>query len=105
MGVKSFVEDLRYAFRLLYRNRGFTAVAVLTLALAIGATSTIFSAVSAVLLRDLPYPDPARLAVLWGEDRARDLHRGQICYPDLQDWRAQSSAIVQAERLDFNWLC
>ncbi|HEY1496956.1 MAG TPA: ABC transporter permease [Candidatus Solibacter sp.] len=101
--MKSFLEDLRYALRLLYRNRGFTIVAVLTLALAIGATSTIFSAVSAVLLRDLPYPDPGRLTVLWGEDRARDHHRGQICYPDLQDWRAQSSAIESAAAFSGYW--
>src|SRR4029077_19283993 len=89
--MKSLAEDLRYAFRVLYRNRGFTFVAVLTLALAIGATSTIFSAVSAVLLRDLPYRDPSRLVLLWGEDRARDLHRAQVCYPDVQDWRTQSA--------------
>ncbi|HXB74404.1 MAG TPA: ABC transporter permease [Candidatus Acidoferrales bacterium] len=83
-------EDLRYAFRVLLKAPGFTAVAVLTLALAIGATSTIFSAVNAVLIRQLPYPDPGRLAMVWGDDRARGEHRSQICYPDVEDWRAQN---------------
>jgi putative ABC transport system permease protein len=88
--MKSVAEDLRYAFRVLLKAPGFTAVAVLTLALAIGATSTIFSAVNAVLIRQLPYPEPGRLAMVWGDDRARGEHRGQVCYPDVQDWRAQN---------------
>src|SRR5450432_560704 len=86
--MKSVAEDLRYAFRVLLKAPGFTAVAVLTLALAIGATSTIFSAVNAVLIRPLPYPDAGRLAMVWGDDRARGEHRSQICYPDVEDWRA-----------------
>ena len=88
--MKSVAEDLRYAFRVLLKAPGFTAVAVLTLALAIGATSTIFSAVNAVLIRQLPYPDPGRLAMVWGDDRARGEHRSQVCYPDVADWRAQN---------------
>src|SRR5271169_5832053 len=88
--MKSVAEDLRYAFRVLLKAPGFTAVAVLTLALAIGATSTIFSAVNAVLIRQLPYPDPGRLVMVWGEHAAQGEHRSQVCYPDVQDWRAQN---------------
>jgi putative ABC transport system permease protein len=101
--MKSLTEDLRYARRVLYRSRGFTLVAVLTLALAIGATSSIFSAVNAELLRALPYPDPSLLVVLWGKDRSRDLHRSQVCYPDVQEWQAQSTAIEDAAAFSGYW--
>src|SRR5262249_8605763 len=101
--MNDLTDDLRYAFRVLLRSRGFTLVAVLTLGLAIGVASTIFSAVNAVLLRDLPYPDPGRLAVLWGEDVARDSHRGQICYPDLKDWRSGSATHQDAAAHSGYW--
>jgi putative ABC transport system permease protein len=84
--VKPLAEDLKYAFRILRKSPGFTVVAILTLALAIGATSTIFSAVNAVLLRGLPYPDANRLVLLWGEERQRGIERGQVSYPDVEEW-------------------
>lgn len=59
------LQDLRYGIRGLLKNRGFVAVVVLSLALGIGATSTIFSVLNTLLYRPLPYEDPSRLVVIW----------------------------------------
>ena len=99
----SVADDLRYAFRVFLKAPGFTAVAVLTLALATGATSTIFSAVNAVLIRQLPYPDPGRLVMVWGADRAHGEHRSQVCYPEVEDWRAQNHAFEDIAAFTGYW--
>src|SRR5262245_48004995 len=87
-------QDLRFGARMLAKNPGFTFIAVFTLALAIGATSSIFSVVNAVLLKGLPYKDPERLVLLWGTDRAGN-QRDQISFTDLEDWRQQAQAFTE----------
>jgi putative ABC transport system permease protein len=83
------MNDLKFAFRQLLKNPGFTAVAVLTLALGIGANTAIFSVVNAVLLRPLPYPDSERL--VWLAERGPEWNGGSISWPNFADWREQQS--------------
>jgi putative ABC transport system permease protein len=78
---------------MLLKSPGFTVVAVLTLALGIGANTAIFSVINAVLLRPLPYPEPERLIAVWERDTRQPDDRGAISYPNFFDWRAQSQTL------------
>jgi predicted permease len=87
-------NDLRYAARTLRRSPSFTAIAIMTLALGIGANTAMFSVVNAVILRPLPYQDPDRLAMLWTNDPKRDIREEGTSYPTFLDWRSQNRAFA-----------
>jgi putative ABC transport system permease protein len=96
----TFVQDLRFAVRILVKSPGFTLVAVLCLALGIGANTTIFSVVNAVLLRPFPYADPDRIVALDGTQPANDVRRGGVSYLDYRDLREQSRSFSQIAAYD-----
>jgi putative ABC transport system permease protein len=83
-------QDIRYAFRVMRRNPGFSVAAALTFALGIGASTAIFSVVHGVLLRPLPYADPDRLVVLWESQPARGNDRNVVSVPNFEAWRSRA---------------
>jgi putative ABC transport system permease protein len=89
--VAQWWQDTRYALRLARRDIGFTAVAVLTLALGIGANTAIFSVVHAVLIEPLPYPEADRLVVVWERNAAVGKDRDPVAPLNFQDWRARNT--------------
>ena len=84
-----FLKDLRYAFRLLRREPAFTATAVLTLALGVGANVSVFAVVNAVLLRPLPYPDAEQLVILEHRDKSTGITKEFIAIGDFADLHAR----------------
>ncbi|MBZ5554215.1 MAG: ABC transporter permease [Acidobacteriia bacterium] len=84
------LQDLRYGLRLLIKSPGFTAVAVLTLALGIGANTAIFSVVRAALLTPVPIPEPDRVVMVWTENPSRGWHNVPASGPDYMDWKNES---------------
>ncbi|MGB2638041.1 MAG: ADOP family duplicated permease, partial [Candidatus Acidiferrum sp.] len=82
--MRTLWQDLKYGLRMLAKSRGFTAIAVLTLALGIGANTSLFSVVNGVLLNPLPYPDPNQVVSVAGE--APGFGEASISYPDYLDW-------------------
>jgi predicted permease len=99
--VERLFQDIRYGLRTLWKSPGFTFTAVLSLSLAIGASTTVFSIVNSVLLRPLPYPQAERLVVVWETVRRQEVERRGVSFPDYLDWRAQnrSFADIAAIRL------
>jgi putative ABC transport system permease protein len=94
--MSDLLHDARHALRGLARTPGFTAVAVLTLALGIGATTAIYSAVDALLLRSLPYPQPEQLVMVWSDGTKRGYPQADVVNPGIvREWDRSLTAIDQ----------
>jgi putative ABC transport system permease protein len=96
----TFLRDLRYASRTLRKMPGFTIVALLVLALGIGANTAIFSVVNSVLLRPLPYPGADRLAMIWETDLKDGIKQEGPSGPNFLDWQAQSKSFEEMSLLE-----
>ncbi len=90
--MRSFVDDLRYAFRQMMKSPGFAAVAIITLALGIGANTAVFSVIDAVMLRPLPYDRPETLIDAQSAG-TQNPQASSVSYPDFFDWRAQNRTL------------
>src|SRR5229473_2513989 len=91
--VETLLQDIRFGLRMLAKSPGFSVVAILTLALGIGANTAIFSVVKAVLLRPLPFKDPARLVRV--NESVDKGGRSPVAYPNYLDWRAQNTVFEE----------
>src|ERR1044072_6764558 len=96
--METFLQDLRYGLRTLVKNPGFAAVAIIALALGIGANTAIFSVVNAVLLQVMPYGEPDKLVMVWGTDPSAGEDPDNM-FPvtpaDYYDWKAQNTVFEQ----------
>src|SRR5208282_269919 len=101
--MSAMLQDLKFAVRMLVKSPGFTLVAILTLALGIGANTAIFSIVNAVLLRPPPFKNSPQLVVL--RETYKLVGNVSVSYPDFLDWRQQAhsfSAMAAVQNRSFN---
>jgi hypothetical protein len=93
--LETLIQDLRFGWRMLRKNPGFSLIVILTLALGIVANTAIFSVVNAVLLRPLPYQDPGRLALLWTDNLRQNLHEVGTPYVFFEAWSKQWATLAR----------
>jgi predicted permease len=98
--IEEFLQDLRYGRRLLAKNPGVTLIAIVTLALGIGANTAIFSVVNAFLLRPLPYGEPDRLVMVDSQQRGQSIG---VSFPDFEDWRQQNNVFDDVAFFNLRW--
>lgn len=91
----AFLNDIRYAIRNLIKRPGFTLIAVLTLGIGIGANSAIFSAIHALLLKPLPFPELDRVVAVWDKMPSRGVMHNEVTMANYLDWRAQNQSYDQ----------
>src|SRR5438309_1897318 len=94
--METLFSDIRYAFRIMRKSPGFTLIIVLTLALGIGANTSIFSIVNAVLLRSLPYYDPGRLVKITFNNPGIGLRDVPYSVPEMEDLRSRAGVFEEA---------
>jgi len=92
--LETLIADARYALRVMRKNPGFAAIAILTLALGIGANTAIFSVVQGILLAPLPYREPDRLVLMWQYNQTLK-HVISVSYPDFLDWQRNAGSFQQ----------
>ncbi len=98
--MESLIKDIRYGVRSLLKHPGFTCIAVLTLALGIGANTAIFSVVNAVLLRMLPFREPDRLVMVWEDASLAGFPRNTPAPANYADWKSQNQVFEEMAALD-----
>jgi putative ABC transport system permease protein len=98
--IEEFLQDIRYGKRLLVKNPAVTLIAILTLALGIGANTAIFSVVNAFLLRPLPYGDPDRLVMVDSQQRGQSVG---VSFADYEDWRRQNNVFDDFAFFNLRW--
>jgi predicted permease len=90
--MQNFWQDVQYGIRMLLKNPGFTGIAILTLALGIGANTALFTVVNGVLLNPLPYDEPERLVALYA--KSKEFTRSSISYPNFLDWQRENQSFT-----------